>query len=170
MKKPFYRIILAGLFASVIYITTAFIAIPLGLGYANLGDCFVLFAGMLLGPVYGFGAAAVGSALADITLGWVYYSPVTFFVKGTMALIFGLFMKKAKRTLLVSILSGMLCEIFMVAAYFVFELCLYGTGAFATVPWNLVQGFVGLIGAILLSTTAKKLRLDGKLHNNPDRI
>ncbi len=170
MKKPFYKIILAGLFASIIYVTTAFISIPLGLGYANLGDCFVLFSGMFLGPIYGFAAASVGSALADITLGWFYYSPVTFFVKGLMALVFGTFMKKSKKPLLASIVSGILCELFMVASYFVFELCLYGKAAFATVPWNLIQGLVGLIGAVLLCTTVKKLRLDGKFYNNLDRI
>ena len=170
MKKSFYKLILAGLFAAVIYITTAFISIPLGIGYANLGDCFVLFSGMFLGPLYGFGAAAVGSALADITLGWIYYAPVTFFVKGFMALIFGMFMKKTRKPLLASVVSGIICEIIMVASYFVFELCLYGSGAFATVPWNLVQGAVGLGGAIVLCSTAKKLRLDGKFYNKPDRI
>ena len=97
MKKSFYKLILAGLFAAVIYITTAFIAIPLGIGYANLGDRFVLFSGMFLGP-------------------------------------------------------------------------LYGSGAFATVSRNLVQGAVGLGGAIILCSTAKKLRLDGKFYNKPDRI
>ncbi|MBQ3935440.1 MAG: ECF transporter S component, partial [Ruminococcus sp.] len=51
-------LVLAGLFAAIITVSTMMIRIPTPTkGYINLGDCFVNIAGWLLGPLYG-GAAA----------------------------------------------------------------------------------------------------------------
>jgi uncharacterized membrane protein len=161
-QSSLFKTVLAGLFAAAIYVTTAFISIPLGVGYANLGDCFVLVSGMFLGPIYGFCAAAVGSALADITLGWVVYAPVTFIIKGAMSIVFYLITKKSKRFPVSAVLGGILCEIIMVLGYFIFEFFLYGNAAFATLLGNSIQGLVGSIGAVLLSVAANKLNITDK--------
>ena len=44
------KIVLSGLFAAVIFVLTAFVPIPLGHGYANAGDVFVVLSGVMLGP------------------------------------------------------------------------------------------------------------------------
>ena len=39
-------------------VATMVVQIPLPTGYVNIGDCFVIISGFLLGPVYGGFAAA----------------------------------------------------------------------------------------------------------------
>ena len=66
MKKNTKNLVFAALLAAVTCVATLVIHTPSPLnGYINLGDCFVLLSGWLLGPVYGFLAAGIGSGLAD---------------------------------------------------------------------------------------------------------
>ena len=58
-------------------------------GYLNLGDMVVFLAAMLLGKKGGFIVGGLGSALADILLGYTYYAPITFVVKGLEGLFAG---------------------------------------------------------------------------------
>ncbi len=60
---------------------------PVANGYLNLGDGMVLIVGWIMSPGSGFLAAAVGSLMADVLSGYMLYAPVTFFIKGAMALI-----------------------------------------------------------------------------------
>ena len=65
MKKTnVQRLVTAALFAALICIATMVFAIPLpGGGFANLGDCFVITGGILLGSPLGVLAAAIGSGI-----------------------------------------------------------------------------------------------------------
>ena len=83
----------AALMAALACIATMAIKIPSPFkGYLNAGDCIVLMAGWMLPPAYGFMAAGLGSALADVFSGYFIYAPATFLIKGVMVLIaFGLF-------------------------------------------------------------------------------
>ena len=65
-----------------IYVASAFVNIrmPNG-GCINLGDGFVLLAGLFLGPIYGTAAAAVGSLLCDLLAGYTMYAPGTAVIK-----------------------------------------------------------------------------------------
>lgn len=61
------KLVLSALMAALVYVATSIIQIPSPVnGYVNLGDCFVLLSGWLLGPWYGAAAAgiAIGLALA----------------------------------------------------------------------------------------------------------
>lgn len=129
-------------------------------GYLNLGDGVVLLIGWLLNPVYGFLAAGIGSALADLFSGYVMYAPATFLIKGMMALIsccgFKLLHQKIG-SLPSRILSGVTAEIVMILGYFVFEGFLYGFGTSATnTLFNGMQGSLGLIlGCVLVKVFEK---------------
>ena len=82
------KIVMAAMLAALTCVATMIIKIPSPLkGYLNLGDCIVLTAGWMLSPTYGFLAAGIGSALADLFSGYVIYAPATFIIKGVMALI-----------------------------------------------------------------------------------
>ena len=82
------KIVLTAMFAALCCVATMIIKIPSPLkGYLNLGDCIVLLSGFMLSPLYGFLAAGIGSALADLFAGYVIYAPATFVIKGVMALI-----------------------------------------------------------------------------------
>lgn len=152
------RLVYQSLIAALIALCTAFIKLPVPItnGYIHLGDGAIFLAAALLGPG-GCAAAAVGSALADMLFGYYTYILPTFLIKGLMGLIAGLLLGKKPKVSLRSASVYALCELIMVAGYFLFELCLYGAGAAigAVIP-NLIQGISGVvIGCILLKATDK---------------
>lgn len=159
------KIVMAALIASLVCVATMIIKIPSLLkGYINLGDCIVLLAGWSLSPAYAFLAAGLGSALADVFLGYVAYAPATFIIKGLMALIaFYSFKLLHKRlgNLPSRIISGALAEILMVLGYFVFEGFLYGFApSLVNIPANAVQGVAGIIVGIVLIKIFEKAKIN----------
>lgn len=145
------RMVLAALFTALVCVFTAIIIIPLPNGFANLGDCFVILSGALLGPVWGVLAAACGSALADLFLGYTLYAPATFLIKGVMAFVVWLLFCKLRAPHLVRLIAAALCaELVMVGGYFAFEWVLYGAAAIASVTGNAIQGGIGALAACLL--------------------
>ncbi len=158
------KTVMAALFAALTFVAT-YISFPLpGNGYANLGDCFVIISGIILGP-YGIAAAGLGSALCDLVLGYVYYAPATFVIKAVMALIAFLFVgRKAKFSVVMLILTAILCEIIMVGGYFLFEIPLYGLGvAAADIIGNSIQALVGAVSSIVLYTVLHKSRITDRI-------
>lgn len=157
MDKKTNKLVLTALFAALICISTMVITIPSPMnGYVNLGDAFVLLAGWFMGPLYGMAAGGIGSALADMLLGYMHYVPGTFLIKACMAVIASLFAKKKKRGMMV--IGGALAEIFMVIGYFIYAGFILGEGmaAAASIPGNIMQGIFGLVMAILLNSAADK--------------
>ena len=165
MKSNTKKIVMAALMAALACVATMIIKVPSPLkGYLNLGDCVVLTAGWMLSPIYGFLAAGLGSALADLFSGYVVYAPATFLIKGCMALIayFGFRILHKKVSDLPSrIISGTAAEMLMILGYFVFEGCMYGFGpSVVNIPANAVQGIAGLIIGIILT----KVFVKSKIH------
>ena len=150
------KLVMAAMLASLCCVATMIIKIPSPLkGYLNLGDCVVLLSGFMLFPFYGFLAAGIGSALADVFAGYVLYAPATFVIKGVMALTayfgFKLLHKKMGSTAS-RIISGIVAEILMVLGYFVFEVFIYGFAAYAVnIPANAVQGVAGIVLGVILA-------------------
>lgn len=155
------KIVNSALLATLICIATMIIKVPSPLkGYVNLGDCVVLIAGWLLPPFYGFLAAGIGSALADVFLGYAVYAPATFVIKGLMALVAYFvfkFLRNKTGNLTARITSGILSEVVMVVGYLLFESILYGfMPSLVNVPANAVQGVFGIvIGTILIKIFEK---------------
>ena len=155
------KIVIAALLAALTCVATMIIKIPSPLkGYLNLGDCVVLLAAWILSPVYGFLAAGLGSALADLFSGYVVYAPATFVIKGLMALVayYGFKLLHRKLGNLPSrIITGIAAESVMILGYFVFEGFLYGfVPSVVNIPANGVQGIAGLIlGCILVKVFEK---------------
>lgn len=166
MKADIRKISTSAMLAALVCIATMIVKIPSPIkGYLNLGDCVVLLSGWLLSPLYGFLAAGIGSALADIFAGYAVYAPATFVIKGLMALAAYYIYKwtngKAGSTP-ARIISGLLAELIMASGYYLFEGIMYGFIPSAiNIPANLVQGAVGLvIGIVLIKLLEKsKIRL-----------
>jgi uncharacterized membrane protein len=123
-------------------------------GYINLGDCIVLLSGWLLPPGYSFLAAGIGSALADVFSGYAVYAPITFAIKGLMAVVI-YFCKKVLKDKIgnipVLIIGGITAEILMIAGYYVFEGFMYGFEAsLVNIPPNAIQGVAGMLFSIAL--------------------
>ena len=160
-KSSTKKIVIAALLAALTCVATMIIKIPSPLkGYLNLGDCVVLLSGWMLSPVYAFLAAGLGSALADLFSGYVVYAPITFVIKGLMALVAFYGFKLLHKKLTSRIFSGIAAEAVMILGYFVFEGFLYGFAPSAiNIPANSVQGIAGLIlGCILIKALEKSLK------------
>ena len=164
MNSKTKKIVIAALITSLVCVATMIIKIPSPLnGYLNLGDCIVLIAGWMLSPVYGFLAAGLGSALADLFSGYIIYAPATFVIKGLMSLIafYGFkILNKKLGTLASGIVSGIVSEIFMILGYFAFEGVLYGfVPSAVNIPANAVQGIAGVVLGCILLKIFEKYRL-----------
>ena len=105
------------------------------------------------GAVWGLLAAGIGSAMADLLGGYFVYVPITFAVKGLIALFAGLVYQKMatdKKKKYIAVLIGGVIDIVLVAGgYFVCEYFLYGASA-ASIPANIIQGVGGLVISIIL--------------------
>ena len=163
----------SALFAALTFVGTFIIKVPtVTNGYIQPGDGFVILSGVFLGPLWGGLAAGFGSMLSDLIAGYITYVPATFIIKALVAVIAsGLtallqkFMQNKKNVVPV-ITGGVVGEIFMVIAYFVFETFLAvftATGGFtassfnaalaasaAGIPANIIQGVFGVIIAAVL--------------------
>ncbi len=164
VKNSTQKLAVAALLAALTCIATMLIKIPSPLkGYLNLGDCVVLTAGWALTPLYGFLAAGIGSALADVFSGYAIYAPATFLIKGIMALaawfVFKILSKKINNPVS-RIISGFVAEVIMVLGYYVFEGFMYGFSAsIVNVPANAVQGAAGLVLGFLLIKIFEKTKI-----------
>ena len=160
------KLVLTALFMALTVVATMFIRVPLPLGYVNLGDAFVFLSVFILGPVCGTIAAGVGSALADL-FGYITYAPGTLIIKTAMAivayLLYKLLLKATKKALLAEVVGGVVGAIIMAFGYFFYETLFFETVAVAivNVPWNLIQGAVGVI----ISTIVMRILFATKIIN-----
>lgn len=167
MHSKIKSLVMAALMAAMACVATMVIKIPTPMqGYLNLGDCIVLLSGWILAPGYGFLAAGLGSALADVFSGYVVYAPATFAIKGLMALVaFATFRLWNKRIgkLPSQLLGGVLAEITMVMGYYVFEGFMYGfIPSAVNIPANAVQGVAGLLLGIVLVKVFERFEISFK--------
>ena len=175
VKKNLFKITLTALFTALTTLATL-VAIP-GLsphGYVNIGDTLVLMSSLLLGPVYGTFAAAVGSALADITLGYAIFAPCTLVIKGLMAVVFWLITKKIKffavnkkRNFVGYLLGGILAEIVMIVGYFFANVILFHdkfVAALASIPSDSLQAGISLALFIILATALNAVNFTDRIN------
>ena len=133
-NKKLRKQVLSALLAALCCVATMVVQIPSPMqGYVNLGDCFVLLSGWMLGPWYGFAAGGIGSMLADVLLGYAHYAPAAELLG--VAGYFGY----------ASLLLGK------------------GLAAAASIPGNLVQGAAGLAAGLMLMAVMVRSQLTKKL-------
>lgn len=158
VKDKVLKICITAMFAALICVATLVIQVPApNGGFLNFGDCFILIACWILGPVYGFAAGGIGSAMADL-IGYPIYAPGTFVIKGLMAvaasLIARAFIKKNEKLWLVGHITGAVAaETIMVFGYFFYDSLALGLGfaaAWVNMPFNLLQGGFGAVLGIIL--------------------
>ncbi len=156
MNNNLKKLILAALFAALSCVATMSIRIPTPgtSGYIHPGDAIVILSGVILGPVWGFLAGGIGSALSDLIGGYFIYVPITFGIKGLVALAAGLLYQKVgknQKSRYIAVILGGVADIILVAGgYFVCEFFIYGAGAAASIPANIIQGVGGLVISCIL--------------------
>ena len=154
MKKHTKKLTTCAVFAALICIITAFVAVPApAIGNINLGDVFILCSSWLLGPL-GAVSSGLGACLADIFSGYAIYAPATLVIKAAMAL--GchytsiLIYKTTKKQWLSYIISAFTAEGIMSLGYFAYECIIYSpVAAVASLPFNLLQGSICLVVGVV---------------------
>lgn len=169
MNSKLHKMVLTALFTALVCVATIIIQIPSPMqGYVNLGDCIILLSAWLLGPLYGFFAGGVGSALADLLTGYSHYAPGTLVIKGLIAVAAALIFSagrtiasrkhseetqhRFRRQFPWLLLGGIAGEAIMVLGYFGYAALLLGKGlsAATSIPGNLFQALVGIVAGLLL--------------------
>lgn len=155
MKNQTKKLVMAALFAALACVATMSIKIPTPgtNGYIHPGDAIVILSGIVLGPVYGLLAAGIGSAMADLLGGYFLYVPITFVIKGLVALASAIaYRALSHKGNYIAVAAGGILDIILVAGgYCLCETFLYGAAAaIASVPANLIQGTGGLLLALVL--------------------
>ena len=157
-NRTVYVVLLAMFTALTTVATVVFIVpFPSTAGYFNLGDAFVMLSGLLLGPIGGFIAGGVGSAMGDVALGFMPYAPITFVAKGFEGLMVGLFsykLRTSKRVSIWDIIGIILGAIMMLIGYYLGEILLLGYAPEAAlaelITINSIQVIVGGLVTILI--------------------
>jgi uncharacterized membrane protein len=157
---------LTALFIALVAVATMAINIPMVAtqGYINVGDTLIFVAALLGGPKVGLLAGGIGSAMADLLLGYGQWAPWTLVVKGVEGLIVGLLaysvFKQTKAVNFRVIIAMVIAAIWMVVGYYIaggfikgFEVALTG------IPGDLTQGLGSVVLAIPLLLALKKVPL-----------
>ncbi|WP_265446685.1 ECF transporter S component [Acetivibrio straminisolvens] len=166
------KIAINGMMIALVFLATYVTKIPTAVGPFNLGDSVIIIAAVLLGRKSGFLAGAIGSAIADIAMGYQHFAPVTFVVKGLEGFVAGLvvyalskrFKEKNHVTILAASIAG---SIVMISGYFVAELYVMRlfdetmglAAALRDLPVNLVQGGVCAVVGYSLSVALEKFKV-----------
>ena len=154
------KMVTAALLAAFTCIATMIIKIPTPtFGYIHLGDGLVLLCGIILGPGIGALAAGIIKALTACIAGLLFHK-----LRLNIS-------SKANRSVRV-VIGGIVGEALMVLGYFLFEagLAAFASGSFSSaalatgiassaagIPFNIVQGVVGIILCLILLPVLSKI-------------
>lgn len=85
------KIVIKGLLIALVVVATIIIPIPVPFteGYIHAGDSIIFISGILFGWRFGLVAGGVGSAMADLILGYGHWALPTLIIKGIMGAIIG---------------------------------------------------------------------------------
>ena len=87
-----FNLTLSAIFAAIITVSIVVLRYPISYstlgGYVHIGDTFIYLAAILLPLPYAIAAAAIGGALADLSVGALVYIIPTAIIKGCMCLFF----------------------------------------------------------------------------------
>lgn len=136
MNKKIKVVCLSGLMAAVIFVFTFTFKIPGPMGYAHLGDAFIIIAVWVLGGKRAWIPAALGAGLADFASGYAVWILPTIIVKAVFALTIYLIAEKLFSSKFYGFIIGILAgTVIHIAGY--------------SVAWLIIGGKAGLVAAFL---------------------
>ena len=151
---------LTAIFIALTFVFT-FICVPGPRGgFIHLGNIPAFIAAILLGPKKGAIAGSVGMALYDISGGFFVWAPFTFVIRLAMGIVLGLITRKTQGASFVkNIIGTLVASVIMIAGYYVAEIIIYGNpfSPVASIPGNVAQLVIGIIGAIILVPILRKV-------------
>ena len=161
-QKRTQKLAFAALFGALTFAAT-WVAFPSPFGgNVNLGDCILLITAWLPLEPWSIFAAAIGATFTDLAAGYAIYAPATFVIKALMVTVAVLIKRGMPKLPEVcrALLSGVAAELVMVVGYFAYESILYGAAsAVLNIPFNLAQGGIAIVAAIVLSLVLSRMPL-----------
>ena len=181
MKSHVKTIAYSGVFTALVTaVTLISIPIPGTKGYINAGETLIFTTCFFFNPIVSLIVCGLGSGLADLALGYAFYFPFTLAIKGTEGLLASLFIRLTVypefkknnisplinkvvldvKTVFLLLTAYVIGTLIMTGGYFLTNYLLYGMpAAVAELPFDLLQGFFGLIAALLIDYTIAKVKL-----------
>lgn len=156
MNKSLKNLVMAALFAALSCVATSIIRIPTpGTGgYIHPGDAIVILSGVFLGPVYGLFCRRYWFSTLWFHRWLFRICTYNFCYKRTHCIYSRLYFPEScanNHSKQLAVAFGGVADIILVAGgYFICELPMYGIGAAASIPSNIIQGVSGLIIASIL--------------------
>ncbi len=166
-KSLIFHISYSAVLSALVFVTTFFVHItyPNGAGYFNIGDAIIIFSSIFFGPIEGVFAGVFGSLLADLASGYVQFIPFTIVAKGLEAVVCFTLFYILRKTKYIKFTSMFISPLFMVLIYFVSYYLLFGIEyAFVSSPYDILQGELGGIFALILYISFNKLHLPYRIN------
>jgi len=114
----------SAVFTAIVFILTYMFAVytPPTIGFFNIGEIGVYLSGLIGGPIVGAIAGGLGSAAADIALGYPHYAPGTLVIKAVEGFLVGFLYQKLRkagmlRRLLPSVVIAIVLGAFTALSY-----------------------------------------------------
>jgi uncharacterized membrane protein len=132
-------------------------------GFFNLGDAIVMTTALIFGPIIGGVAGGLGSALADLLLGYSAFAPFTLIIKGLEGFVIGIIAGGPGKTSCVKLaIAWIVGGVIIVGGYWVAEAFIMGLGvtvANAEIIINIPQAIGSLIGIPIALGVKSRLKI-----------
>lgn len=153
-----------GLLIALVSVSTMMIKVPVisTEGYVHLGDSMIFLSAIIFGKKRGAIAGGIGSAMADLLLGYTHWIIPTLIIKGIMGYVVG-FIADGESEKLINIRNSIaltIGAIWMVFGYFIAGGIMKGSFIVSatSIPANLVQAFAGALLFIPIGIALKKTK------------
>jgi uncharacterized membrane protein len=132
-------------------------------GFFNLGDAIVMTTALIFGPIIGGVAGGLGSALADLLLGYSAFAPFTLIIKGLEGFVIGIIAGGPGKTSWVKLaIAWIVGGVIIVGGYWVTEAFIMGLGvaaANAEIIINIPQAIGSVIGIPIALGVKSRLKI-----------
>ncbi|MCS7110201.1 MAG: ECF transporter S component [Candidatus Caldarchaeum sp.] len=150
---------LAVVFTALVTAATMVLSVyfPLTRGYFNLGETMVYLAALVGGPFVGAFAGGVGSAVADVLLGYTVFAPGTLVIKGAEGAVAALLYRRLRKldvpralilsAMMVGVYFGILVSVGIFLMSGLVEVTVYAAGTFQLLVSPFTWVFLALLGS-----------------------
>lgn len=153
------RMCLAGIFAAIVFLFTAYLHIPSHTGYTHVGDGFIYLAACLLPLPYAIFVGAGGALLADCLSGFAIWAPGSVIIKTLAVLFFSYKRKKiiCWRNILALLPAWAVC----IGGYYLYESLITGNyiAPLSGIPGYIMQSVLSSVLFVVAGLAADKLNM-----------
>jgi len=164
-------IALSVVFTAITFVFTTIITIstPATHGFINIGETGVYLAALIGGPIVGAIAGGLGSALADLALGYAIYAPGTLIIKSVEGFLAGYLSRvliksgRAIKVLLANIVAGIIIFFLYLMAKggITLKFKVFGKAIELSISFEVVMVIATLLGIVMVT-----LALIGKFYSD----